>query len=133
MMNGSGGRTSDGSMRISRRIVHEPCKVPGETSLVSTIATTHAPPRDHAAAGVRSLVRALKVPVGVFLLWTAIAAFFATQLYFAGLPWQRALAWTLPRWYSWGLVTPGVFWLDRRLADRTSLPVRVSLHVPLAV
>jgi hypothetical protein len=100
---------------------------------VSTIATTHAPARDTPAVGVRPFLRALTVPVGVFLLWTAIAVFFATQLYFAGLPWQRALAWTLPRWYSWGLVTPGVFWLDRRLAERTSLPVRVSLHVPLAL
>ena len=47
--------------------------------------------------------RALRV-FGVFLLWTAIAVLFATQLYFAGLPWSRALDWTLPRWYAWGLV-----------------------------
>ena len=46
---------------------------------------------------------------GVFLLWTATAVFFATQLYFAGLTWQNALAWTLPRWYAWGLVAPCVF------------------------
>ena len=70
---------------------------------------------------------------GAFLLWTAIAGVFATQLYFAGLPWSRALSWTLPRWYAWGLVTPAIFWLDRRLADRSSLPARVALHVPLAV
>jgi two-component system, LytTR family, sensor kinase len=69
----------------------------------------------------------------VFLLWTAIAGFFGTQLYFAGLPWSRALAWTLPRWYSWGLVTPFIFRLDRRLASRTTLPVRVALHVPLGL
>ena len=43
----------------------------------------------------------------MFLLWTALAVVFATQLYFAGLPWNVALAWTLPRWYSWGLLTPG--------------------------
>jgi signal transduction histidine kinase len=75
----------------------------------------------------------LKVWVGVFLLWTAVVAVFATQLYFAGLSWQRALAWTLPRWYAWGLVTPGIFWLDRRLAARTSFTTRVILHVPLGV
>jgi signal transduction histidine kinase len=69
---------------------------------------------------------------GVFLLWTAIAGFFATQLYFAGLPWSRALSWTLPRWYSWGLVAPLIFRLDRRLARSTTVPVRLALHVPLA-
>ena len=44
-----------------------------------------------------------------------------------------ALAWTLPRWYSWGLVTPFIFRLDRRLASSTTLPVRVALHVPLGL
>lgn len=71
--------------------------------------------------------------VGAYALWTALAFVFATQLYFAGLPWNVALAWTLPRWYSWGLLTPGVFWLDRRLAEATTLPVRLALHVPLGV
>jgi len=73
----------------------------------------------------------LKIWFGAFLLWTAVAGVFATQLYFAGLSWQRSLAWTLPRWYAWGLVTPGIFWLDRRLAANTSFTTRVILHVPL--
>jgi two-component system, LytTR family, sensor kinase len=77
--------------------------------------------------------RRLKVWSGAFLLWTGVAGVFATQLYFASLPWRRALAWTLPRWYAWGLVTPGIFWLDRRLASATSLTTRVILHVPLGV
>ena len=81
----------------------------------------------------RNFARALKVQFGVFLLWTAIAGVFATQLYFAGLTWSNALAWTLPRWYTWGLVTPVIFWIDRRLAEVTSLPVRLALHVPLGV
>ena len=82
--------------------------------------------------GRRTAGRALRL-FGVFLLWTALAGFFATQLYFAGLPWNRALAWTLPRWYAWGLVTPLIFRLDRRLAATTTLPARLALHVPLAV
>jgi len=77
--------------------------------------------------------RLLRVWFGAFLLWTAIAGVFATQLYFAGLSWQQALAWTLPRWYAWGLVTPGIFWMDRRLAATTSFTTRVVLHVPSAV
>jgi hypothetical protein len=80
-----------------------------------------------------SLDACLKGVRGVFLLWTAIAGVFATQLYFAGLTWSIALAWTLPRWYTWGLVTPAIFWIDRRLAEVTSLPVRLALHVPLGV
>jgi len=76
--------------------------------------------------------RALRV-FGVFLLWTVIAVLFATQLYFAGLPWSRALDWTLPRWYAWGLVTPLIFRLDRWLAGTTTFPVRLALHVPLGL
>jgi two-component system, LytTR family, sensor kinase len=76
--------------------------------------------------------RALRAS-GAFVLWTALAGVFATQLYFAGLPWSVALAWTLPRWYSWGLVTPLIFRLDRRLAAAATLPVRLALHVPLAL
>jgi two-component system LytT family sensor kinase len=75
----------------------------------------------------------LKMLFGAFVLWTALAFVFATQLYFAGLSWNVALAWTLPRWYSWGLLTPGVFWLDRRLARATTLPVRLASHLPLGV
>jgi two-component system LytT family sensor kinase len=76
--------------------------------------------------------RVLRV-FGAYLLWTAIAVLFATQLYFAGLPWARALDWTLPRWYAWGLVTPLIFRLDRWLAGATTLPVRLAMHVPLGV
>ena len=56
------------------------------------------------------------------LLWTALAVVFATQLYFAGLPWSQALAWSIPRWYSWGIVTPAVFWLDKRLGRGRPCP-----------
>ena len=78
-----------------------------------------------------SITARLKVWLGAFSLWTALAFAFATQLYFAGMPWNKALAWTLPRWYSWALLTPGVLWVDRRLAAATTLPVRLALHVPL--
>src|SRR5215831_10413155 len=69
---------------------------------------------------------------GTVLLWTGIAVVFATELYFAGLSWTQALAWTLPRWYAWGLVAPGIFAVDRRLAATMSFSRRVALHVPLA-
>jgi hypothetical protein len=58
---------------------------------------------------------------------------FATQLYFAGLPWRQALTWSLPQWYAWGLLTPFVFWIDRRLLRFPSPVARFALHVPLGI
>jgi signal transduction histidine kinase len=95
------------------------------------ISAPHPQTIDQLVARRPAFGRTLQLYVGVFLLWTAIAVLFATQLYFAGLSWNQALSWTLPRWYSWGLVTPAVFWVDRWLADRTPLAVRLGLHVPL--
>ena len=97
------------------------------------MSTTASPAQAGGFETSRPATSRLLRAAGAFLLWTAIAVFFATQLYFAGLPWGRALAWTLPRWYSWGLVTPFIFRLDRRLASSTTLPVRVALHVPLGL
>jgi two-component sensor histidine kinase len=81
----------------------------------------------------RGVPRWLAAFLWAFLLWTALAVVFASQLYFAGLPWGQALAWSIPRWYSWGLLTPAVFWLDRGLGRGRSLPLRVAMHVPLGV
>jgi signal transduction histidine kinase len=37
----------------------------------------------------------------------------------------------MPRWYTWGLLTPGIFWLDRRLVETFHLAVRIAFHIPL--
>jgi two-component system, LytTR family, sensor kinase len=84
----------------------------------------------------RRWLRALQFGVWYVLFWTVLMLFFAGQLYALGngrLQWSEALAWTWPRWYVWGLLTPGVFWVDRRLGAHASLATRVALHVPLAV
>src|SRR5688572_16290693 len=39
----------------------------------------------------------------------------------------------MPRWYSWGLLTPGIFWVDRHLGKKRTLAARVALHVPLGI
>jgi two-component system LytT family sensor kinase len=78
------------------------------------------------------IVRALTFVFWSALLWTGLGLFFATQLVLAGLPWSVALSFAMPRWYAWGLITPGVFWVDRRLRGRT-LAARVALHVPLGI
>jgi two-component system LytT family sensor kinase len=49
------------------------------------------------------------------------------------LPWSVALSFAMPRWYAWGLLTPGILWVDRRLGRGRSLARRVALHVPLGV
>ena len=77
--------------------------------------------------------RWLKKFLWAALLWTALAIVFATQLYFAGLPLAQALAWSIPRWYSWGLLTPAVFWVDKRIGRALSFPARIAVHVPLGV
>jgi sensor histidine kinase YesM len=80
--------------------------------------------------------RTLRLVFWALLFWTGLAVFFASQIVLLSrgrIPWGGALAFTMPRWYVWGLLTPGVFWLDRRLLSGRSLAGRVALHVPLAV
>ena len=79
------------------------------------------------------IARWITLSVLAFLLWTLLGVFFATQLYFAGLPWSQALEWSIPRWYAWGLLTPFVFWVDRRLHGMPSPVARFMLHVPLGI
>jgi two-component system LytT family sensor kinase len=81
----------------------------------------------------RGWPRAFQVAVGSALFWTALGVFFASQLVLAGLPWSTALAFSMPRWYSWGLLTPVVFWIDRRLGGHQDLAARATLHVPLGI
>ncbi len=67
------------------------------------------------------------------LLWTGLGVFFSSQLWLAGLPWGTALAFSMPRWYSWGLLTPAIVWVDKRLLGRQALTWRVGWHVPLGI
>ena len=79
------------------------------------------------------LGRVLRLALWSFVFWTALGVFFASQLVLAGLPWGVALGFSMPRWYSWALLTPVVFWLDRRLGPGRTLAGRVALHVPLGL
>jgi two-component system LytT family sensor kinase len=78
-------------------------------------------------------MRALKRVLWAFLLWTAIGLFFASGTYFQGARWPVALAWSMPQWYIWGLLTPLIMWVDRRFLANLSLRSRVALHVPLGI
>lgn len=83
--------------------------------------------------GRRRRTRLFRVAILSFLFWTTIGVFFAAQLHFAGLTWREALEWSLPRWYTWGLVTPAIFGIDRRLVGHLAIGWRIFLHVPLAL
>jgi two-component system, LytTR family, sensor kinase len=70
------------------------------------------------------------------LFWTGLAVFFASQMVLLSrgrISWGQALALTTPRWYVWGLLTPAVFWFDRRFGSKQSLAGRVALHVPVGI
>lgn len=79
--------------------------------------------------------RALRLLVWAALFWTALAVFFASQMYLLNpnMSWSTALSFTMPRWYGWGLLTPAVLWVDRRIGATRRLAVRVALQVPLGV
>jgi signal transduction histidine kinase len=52
--------------------------------------------------------------------WTVVVVLFTTHEYLSGLangrpvPLLRAFYWSVSEWYTWALLTPGVFWLVRR-------------------
>jgi two-component system, LytTR family, sensor kinase len=79
------------------------------------------------------LARALRFAFWSLVLWTGLGLFFATQLVIAGAPFGVALSFSLPRWYSWGLLTPLIFWVDKRVGGTRTLARRVALHVPLGI
>jgi two-component system LytT family sensor kinase len=71
--------------------------------------------------------------------WTLLGLFFSTQSYLydsaAGQPYgfEAAVKWTLPIWYSWGLLTPLIIWYDARLDPGIGLKRRIALHIPFAI
>jgi signal transduction histidine kinase len=80
-----------------------------------------------------SRARVVRLILASFVFWTALGVFVASQLHFAGMPWGTALEWSLPRWYSWGLLAPCIFWLDWWTAGRWSVVLRLLVHVPMAL
>jgi signal transduction histidine kinase len=80
--------------------------------------------------------RAVELALWSVLLWTALALLFASQIYVVRdgqVSWTQALAWVVPRWYVWGLLTPGIVWLDRRIGAGRTFAERIAWHVPLGL
>src|SRR5579864_8461442 len=67
------------------------------------------------------------------LLWSALGVLFALP----GLSsshWSHALLGSLAQWWSWGLVTPLIFWTDARLPFKENqLGMRILAHLPASV
>ena len=81
----------------------------------------------------RTIRQKILTACGAFLFWTALGIFFASQLRFGGTTWRIALAYSMPRWYSWGLLTPFIVRLDRWLGRNRSLAARVAWHLPIGI
>jgi signal transduction histidine kinase len=82
------------------------------------------------------IARVLRNACGAALFWTALSLFFASQIYALDrghTSWGVALSFTMPRWYVWGLLTPFVLRVDRRLGAGRSLSARIAMHVPLGI
>lgn len=112
----------------------------------STIALPSAPvpapapdirPRETAppAGAAARLRHRLLVLLGAFAFWTLLGLFFATQIMLLEprATWGQALLFSMPRWYSWGLLTPGIIAVDRWMGTGRSLRARVAWHLPLAL
>ena len=71
--------------------------------------------------------------IAAFILWSTFGALFALP----GLSsptWSRALVGSLAQWWSWGLVAPLVFLIDRLLPfNEEQLGKRIAVHLPVSV
>jgi len=82
------------------------------------------------------LPRRLKTVFGSALLWTALGILFASQIVVlrdGQVSWTQALMWVMPRWYVWGVLTPGIMWLDRRIGVRRTFAERIAWQVPIGL
>ncbi len=95
-------------------------------------------PRFTSPASLRS--RALKIAQAAGL-WTGVGLFFTSASYLWSVSshggkafWTEALRNTMPMAYVWAILTPLIFWTDRRIGERyRRLRHRILAHVPACV
>lgn len=75
-----------------------------------------------------------------FLIWSVVAVFTATQLYWKTLSTDGSQTWLsffkvqLLVWWIWGLITPFIFWLANKYrVDQSSFWKGVIVHLPVSV
>src|ERR1043166_7846447 len=75
------------------------------------------------------MVRPARVAVAA-LAWTLLGCVFALPDLSAGREWRYALLLSLTLWWSWGIITPLVLWVDRRIpVSSKQLFRRILAHV----
>src|SRR6185369_3742096 len=63
------------------------------------------------------------------LAWTVLGCVFALPDLSAGTDWRHALLLSLSLWWSWGMVTPLILWVDRQIpVSSKQLARRVVAH-----
>ena len=71
--------------------------------------------------------------LGAILLWSILGVVFALPGLSSG-SWRSALLASLAQWWSWGLVTPLIFWIDARLPFKgNQLGRRIFAHLLASV
>jgi two-component system LytT family sensor kinase len=99
----------------------------------ATVAT-FAIPR-HPDAWRPAAARWLTLALWAFLCSTLLGLFFASQLLLLDktITLRLALLYSMPRWYSWGLLAPAIVYADRWLLGGRPLGARLAWHLPLGL
>src|ERR1051325_11932116 len=62
--------------------------------------------------------------------WTILGCVFALPDLSRGTEWRRALLLSLTLWWSWGIVTPLILWVDRQIpVSNKQLARRILSHL----
>src|SRR5579863_2867528 len=71
--------------------------------------------------------------IAAILLWSTLGLLFALPSLSSG-NWRKILVASLAQWWCWGLVTPLIYWIDRRLPFKENqLGRRILAHLPVSV
>jgi two-component system LytT family sensor kinase len=71
--------------------------------------------------------------IAAILLWSTLGVLFALPSLSPGKEWRVVLS-SLIQWWSWGLLTPLIFWIDAQLPlKENQLPKRVLVFLPVSV
>src|SRR5580704_512556 len=71
--------------------------------------------------------------IAAILLWSTLGVLFALPR-ISSPHWNQQLLGSLTFWWSWGLVTPLIFWTDARLPfQEKQLAIRILAHLPVSV
>jgi two-component system, LytTR family, sensor kinase len=71
--------------------------------------------------------------MAAILMWSTLGVLFALPGLSSG-KWGRYLLISLVQWWSWGLITPFIFWIDAKLPFKENqLLKRVLAHLPVSV